>query len=513
MHPLTKKPVAPEYGLSECPVDGEDVPIVFGACVDTGDIYSVCLLCESVWLPGQDPKEGVSGLYFPDVAPSGFRRLAGVEAAGLRAAGHEVLELGLEGYSDLVEDAFSLIRGGSSTHEDDDSLPSLQPAPTAVKRLGLAALALLGLALLILAIAKVVGIVLMLALTPGEVGAWFAVKQFAFAAFFLSLANSCRVKIRSLNAPTSPAQKRLEPWLELADGCREVHGLLYTEGDLERAGELVPDLEELIRMLPVDSPCIVYPEALALVAECQGEFLQAADHRRREIELILELHRIEAEHDEPFWALVDRGVDCLESRRAILADLLKRIDAAGDGRALAEQRDSREGMNAGPVHRRSATKRRWERIVLNSSWTPLIGFAWFQFGQTLPADHEAIGLSIINDDEDNSATDAENEAHYSYGDGDAMIRTEDGVIVAVTCFDSCRFRGSELIGLSLEEFCESVGQQPEGEPYEEVDDEDEGYDYLVYEFPRLGVHACVRDGRVEMVECGGEGWCRAGELE
>ena len=71
---------------------------------------------------------------------------------------------------------------------------------------------------------------------------------------------------------------------------------------------------------------IVYWDALALVAELQGRFDDAAAYRRREIELTRRLHQlVEDGIDQPF-VLRGRDSACLESRRRILRNLEGRLD-------------------------------------------------------------------------------------------------------------------------------------------------------------------------------------------
>jgi hypothetical protein len=112
----------------------------------------------------------------------------------------------------------------------------------------------------------------------------------------------------------------------LADLCRRVHDLLYVQDKSEFAEQYVPRMERILGELPSDSRAIIYWESSALVAELQGRIDEAAEFRRREIALMLELHQLVEDGKDDPSVLVGRELACLESRRKILCDLLEKCD-------------------------------------------------------------------------------------------------------------------------------------------------------------------------------------------
>ena len=113
-------------------------------------------------------------------------------------------------------------------------------------------------------------------------------------------------------------------WGELADLCERVHEALYAHENRELAREDVEEMVRILEQLPSDNKAIVFADACALVAEFEGRLEDAAKHRRREIALTLELHQLVKDGKDDPAVLVGRDEACLEERRRILGDLLRR---------------------------------------------------------------------------------------------------------------------------------------------------------------------------------------------
>jgi len=112
-------------------------------------------------------------------------------------------------------------------------------------------------------------------------------------------------------------------WWNLGELCTHVNDLLYLQDDPTGASERLQDLERFLTELPMNRKAVVYWDALALVAALKGQFGEAAEYRRREIELMLELHRLVEDGTDSPSVLVGRDMACLEWRRRIHRALLQ----------------------------------------------------------------------------------------------------------------------------------------------------------------------------------------------
>jgi hypothetical protein len=114
---------------------------------------------------------------------------------------------------------------------------------------------------------------------------------------------------------------------DLAELCTRIHDQLHTCRDEIGALRRFPRLEAMLAGVASEQGerAIVYWDALALAAELRGELEDALRCRRREVELIEELHRLVREEREHPYALTGRGVDVLEARRAIVDELVREV--------------------------------------------------------------------------------------------------------------------------------------------------------------------------------------------
>src|SRR3989442_1107984 len=79
-------------------------------------------------------------------------------------------------------------------------------------------------------------------------------------------------------------------WGELAYVCNKIHYWLYIRKRRTGAGRYLKRLERLLRDLPENNMAIIREEALALFCELKEKIDESIAHRRREIELMEQLH-------------------------------------------------------------------------------------------------------------------------------------------------------------------------------------------------------------------------------
>ncbi|MFT7679534.1 MAG: hypothetical protein ACI8QC_003537 [Planctomycetota bacterium] len=164
------------------------------------------------------------------------------------------------------------------------------PAPTLRDRLTRAAPVVLGVVFLTLAIAKVVGVVLMRVLTPEDVSGWFVVKQLVFAVSLLGLALSCKLKVQ---------------------GAASLGSLLEAADDV--LGDDLPDectrLENIILLLEHDIP--TSPNLPLLDAASPRPALDVAS-KCVALYCLTGMPRGASEESLQEWLVAEGGLDCLE---------------------------------------------------------------------------------------------------------------------------------------------------------------------------------------------------------
>ena len=80
-------------------------------------------------------------------------------------------------------------------------------------------------------------------------------------------------------------------WGELEYLCKKIHHWLYVKNDRFSARRFLHRLERLLEKLPKNDLALLQAEGLALVNTLQGDKNKAIKYRKREIELMEDLHR------------------------------------------------------------------------------------------------------------------------------------------------------------------------------------------------------------------------------
>jgi hypothetical protein len=129
--------------------------------------------------------------------------------------------------------------------------------------------------------------------------------------------------------PEPPLTRRsfANVWGELDYLCTKIRYWLYARKQKSNAERYLHRLDQALHQSAGNDLAILREEGLALLAELRGEVAEAVAHRRREIELMKQLHR---EARSPgydaatrAYLLHDRELADLQERRAILERLEK----------------------------------------------------------------------------------------------------------------------------------------------------------------------------------------------
>ena len=115
-------------------------------------------------------------------------------------------------------------------------------------------------------------------------------------------------------------RKFVSCWDELDYLCKKIRYWLYLEKRSDIARRYLGRLDRTLKALPKNSIAILREEGLALLYELRGEAAKAVKHRRREIDLMQQLHQEarSASRGTAAYMLRDRNLPDLEDRRAIL---------------------------------------------------------------------------------------------------------------------------------------------------------------------------------------------------
>lgn len=119
-------------------------------------------------------------------------------------------------------------------------------------------------------------------------------------------------------------------------------------------------------------------------------------------------------------------------------------------------------------------------------WTPGIACGSFVFGAEFTEAQRA-ELTLLE-----PSCEGADWQTYSVGEDTARVSVEDGLITSLECWTSVRYRGHELIGVSIDALCQRLG--PDLHMTESSED-----GYKTYEAPSLGLTAWVEGERVESV--------------
>ena len=128
-----------------------------------------------------------------------------------------------------------------------------------------------------------------------------------------------------LHAHSPPKTRRAfsNEWDELDYLCKKIRYWLYLEKRSDIARRYLNRLDRTLKALPKNSVAILREEGLALLYELRGETTKAIHRRRKEIELMQQLHAEarSATNSAAASLLRDRNLSDLEDRRAILKAL------------------------------------------------------------------------------------------------------------------------------------------------------------------------------------------------
>ena len=127
-------------------------------------------------------------------------------------------------------------------------------------------------------------------------------------------------------------------------------------------------------------------------------------------------------------------------------------------------------------------------------WVPLRRVGPFEFGQPVKRYVDRFDLIYLPEEDVPSV----GWDSYAVPTVDVRIHAENGVVVAVACYEHCTLHGRELIGLDFEDACVALGAKPSRKP----DVIDMGVSVQeVYEFDDLEAQFWVKDGKVVTVIC------------
>jgi len=128
------------------------------------------------------------------------------------------------------------------------------------------------------------------------------------------------------SAPPKNQRRFVNRWDELDYLCKKVRYWLYRQRRKDKAKRFAPRLEGTLRNLPATGTAILEEEGWALLYELQGDVRQAIVHRRRELEMMQQLHKEAASSrysDSTLaYMLQDRNLADLNERQAILDRLV-----------------------------------------------------------------------------------------------------------------------------------------------------------------------------------------------
>ncbi|HEV7222696.1 MAG TPA: hypothetical protein VGN42_08345 [Pirellulales bacterium] len=135
------------------------------------------------------------------------------------------------------------------------------------------------------------------------------------------------MKERLMEEPAPPRTRRTftNGWDELDYLCKKITYWLHMENRSDKARRYLNRLEQVLTALPKSRIAILREEGLGLLYELRGEASKAIKHRRREIELMRQLHKEarSAKYSDSTAAYMLRGrtKSDLEDRQAILKAL------------------------------------------------------------------------------------------------------------------------------------------------------------------------------------------------
>lgn len=132
---------------------------------------------------------------------------------------------------------------------------------------------------------------------------------------------------------------------------------------------------------------------------------------------------------------------------------------------------------------------------MSLEWKPLVGLGVLEFGKPIADYMHSPGLVPMPELSD-PATGGD---AYALRGSDTRVYVEDGRIAQVACYDSCVYKGRNLIGMAIDGAITLVGANATKDPDTvEIDDAPEEIFYI----DDAGAQLFVRDGTVVAIYCG-----------
>ncbi len=148
---------------------------------------------------------------------------------------------------------------------------------------------------------------------------------------------------------TTIRRKFRTKWGELDHLCAMIHRLWYSKGSKAKAKRHAPRLEQVLAELPPNDVAILREDGFALLCEITGQIREAIKHRKREIRLMVKLHRdVESrDYTEEMKAsiLVNRDAEVLQERRGILKALEDQTAHNGAAPKSSKRKDAARRSN------------------------------------------------------------------------------------------------------------------------------------------------------------------------
>ncbi len=132
--------------------------------------------------------------------------------------------------------------------------------------------------------------------------------------------------------------------------------------------------------------------------------------------------------------------------------------------------------------------------MMNWDWIPLQRVGVFLFGAEIDSFRNECKLEPVQEEYSDSVG---WEVYGIFGE-DVRIFVENEVVVQLACYESIKYDGVELIGLSIDSLIDVLGFEPTGKDSVEI----EGETQVVYEFDDLEAQFWTSRGRVTTVFCG-----------
>jgi hypothetical protein len=118
---------------------------------------------------------------------------------------------------------------------------------------------------------------------------------------------------------------------------------------------------------------------------------------------------------------------------------------------------------------------------------PLVSVGQFALGSSIKLYSKEFNFKIVKEEFDSFTS-----FHYSF-DTNITLFVHDDLIDSISCDEECFYQGKNLIGISLEEFILTIGENYQGEPDVLDFEEDSDIPQVVYEFENLGLQVWTKN--------------------